>query len=355
MKGPVITLTGCPKNPYTGAPFTNNKDVTITFSINPPDAKVISCRFGNEQINCSNNSFSTTNLADGIYSFYVAAMDAEEDVTNPEAGCDWTVDTVPPEVSSVNWVDGTMRMSVYTNPTVGFTDVIDASSVTLDTFVIKDVWGSAVPGSISLTDQIATFNHPPETAFNHFTAYYAAVKKEIRDKAGNQLGNDQNWRFTTGVPLAAGYNYSLAIGSDEKVWAWGSNSNGQLGDGTTTFWNTPVEVGGIAQVISIISSSGTHSLALKSDGTVWAWGSNANGQLGDGTTTDRHYSTQVKANSNQPLGDVIAVSTGNNHSIALKSDGMVMTWGSNSQGQLGNGSFVWSSYPVSASNLDLLK
>jgi alpha-tubulin suppressor-like RCC1 family protein len=92
--------------------------------------------------------------------------------------------------------------------------------------------------------------------------------------------------------VAAGLNHSVALKDDGTVWAWGDNEFGELGDDTTTERNTPVQVTGIAGVVSI-AARGDFTLALKNDGTVWAWGANSHGELGDGTTTDRHAPVRV--------------------------------------------------------------
>jgi alpha-tubulin suppressor-like RCC1 family protein len=80
--------------------------------------------------------------------------------------------------------------------------------------------------------------------------------------------------------------------NDGTVWAWGYNFFGQLGDGTTTQRTTPVQVPGLTGVIAVAGSS-YHSLAVRNDGTVWAWGNNGYGQLGDGTSTQRTSPVQV--------------------------------------------------------------
>ena len=92
--------------------------------------------------------------------------------------------------------------------------------------------------------------------------------------------------------IAGGDGHTVALKEDGTVWAWGNNANGQLGDGTTTERHTPVQVSGLSNIIAIAAGS-DHTIALKQDGTVWGWGSNSHGQLGDGTTTDRHTPVQV--------------------------------------------------------------
>ncbi|MGH9224983.1 MAG: RHS repeat-associated core domain-containing protein [Acidimicrobiales bacterium] len=168
---------------------------------------------------------------------------------------------------------------------------------------------------------------------------------------GMAYGYDQANRLTSVDPssfssgLGAGWYHSLAAKSDGTAWAWGYNSNGQLGDGTTTSRSTPVQVSGLTGVVAV-SASYLHSVALKADGTVWAWGYNGNGELGDGTTTDRSTPVRVVG-----LSDVTAIATGAAHSMALRADGTVWAWGGNFNGQLGHNSSTSSSTPVRVNGL----
>jgi alpha-tubulin suppressor-like RCC1 family protein len=118
------------------------------------------------------------------------------------------------------------------------------------------------------------------------------------------------------------------------VWAWGSNAYGQIGDGTATRRLTPVLVSGLTDVVAITAGR-EHSLAVKSDGTVWAWGSNVYGQLGDGTKTNRSRPVQITS-----LTGVTDVRAGAHHSLALRSTGTVAAWGRNYRGELGDGTTV---------------
>ena len=154
------------------------------------------------------------------------------------------------------------------------------------------------------------------------------------------------------VAVAAGSGHSLALKSDGTVLAWGNNASGQLGDGTTTSQTTPVQVSGLGSgsgVVAVAAGGNSYSLALKSDGTVLAWGFNSNNELGDGTTTQRHTPVQVSG-----LGSgsgVTAIATGFTHSLVLKSDGTVLAWGNNSGGQIGDGTTTRRSAPVQVSGL----
>jgi alpha-tubulin suppressor-like RCC1 family protein len=147
------------------------------------------------------------------------------------------------------------------------------------------------------------------------------------------------------VAVSGGWGHSLAIRSDGIVWAWGANWAGQLGDGTNSRSLAPVVVSGLSDVVAV-AAGGDHSLALKSDGTVWAWGDNYFGQLGDGSNSNRNVPVQVPS-----LSDVVAVAAGGRHSLAVKSDGTVWAWGENFFGQLGDGSNSRSPVPVAVSGL----
>lgn len=145
--------------------------------------------------------------------------------------------------------------------------------------------------------------------------------------------------------ISAGGDHSLAIFNDGSLWAWGANGFGQLGNGTLVDGFAPAQIGTDLNWESISaggshndvgndqSANGGHSLAIKTDGTLWAWGSNAYGQLGIGTTDDATAPTKVGTDR-----DWKRVSAGKLHSFAWKADGSLWMWGNNLNGQLGNGS-----------------
>jgi hypothetical protein len=146
--------------------------------------------------------------------------------------------------------------------------------------------------------------------------------------------------------IAAGYAHTCAL-VNSGVQCWGSNSNGQLGDGSPSDSSVPVQVSGLTSGVDAIAAGAgsLHSCALAS-GSVQCWGSNSNGQLGNGSPTDSSAPVQV---SNLTSG-VDAIAVGAQHSCALLMNG-VQCWGSNSHGQLGNGSTIGSSVPVPVSGL----
>ncbi|PXY81119.1 hypothetical protein DKK72_00740, partial [Bifidobacterium indicum] len=136
--------------------------------------------------------------------------------------------------------------------------------------------------------------------------------------------------------VSAGQSHSLAVGSDGNLYAWGNNQNGQLGDGTTTNQTASTMATTPAGKRFVqVAAGGSHSMALDRDGTVWTWGSNEKGQLG--RTPDDSNSAGKPGQAATPAGvTFIAVSAGADHSTALDRDGNIWTWGSDQSRQLGS-------------------
>ena len=142
------------------------------------------------------------------------------------------------------------------------------------------------------------------------------------------------------VAVQAGHNSTLALCGSGAVWAWGLNSDGQLGDGTRTLRRSPVQVKGITDAVAIAAGRDM-SYAIKADGTALAWGDNAFGEIGDGTTTDRLTPVPVSG-----LTNVTGIAGGRDHGLALRADGSVWAFGWNAYGQLGDGTLTNRLVPV---------
>ncbi len=149
-----------------------------------------------------------------------------------------------------------------------------------------------------------------------------------RSSPGTVTGGGSNWCY-----VQAGTASTVALKTDGTLWTWGCNTNSELGSGDTVSRSSPAQISGGGTTWCKISTGGYHSLAIKSDGTLWTWGFNGNNQLGDGT------------GSNKPSPITTAyggttwckISTGRRHSLALKTDGTLWAWGLNSSGQIGVG------------------
>lgn len=171
--------------------------------------------------------------------------------------------------------------------------------------------------------------------------------------ANGQLGQDNTTQrsspvqvgtLTTWSQVSAGYDHTVAIKTDGTLWSWGDNSYGQLGHNTATTVDTssPVQIGTLT-TWSSISGGGTHTLAIKTDGTLWAWGNNGAGQLGHNTaiTLDRSSPVQVGT-----LTTWSSVFTGAQNSFAIRTNGTLWAWGFNNGSRLGDGSTTNRSSPV---------
>lgn len=145
--------------------------------------------------------------------------------------------------------------------------------------------------------------------------------------------------------VETGHNSSLALCADGTVWTWGLNADGQLGDGSTTLRRSPVRVVGLTDAVAIAAGRDM-AYAVRAGGTVVAWGNNAYGELGDGTTTDRPTPGAVAG-----LTAVTAIAAGRNHGLALHQDGTVSAFGANEYGQIGDGTLTNRRTPVLVTGL----
>ncbi|MBF0456994.1 MAG: hypothetical protein HQK99_03765 [Nitrospirae bacterium] len=151
-----------------------------------------------------------------------------------------------------------------------------------------------------------------------------------------QIGSSTNW-----ATVSAGAYHTVGIKSDGTLWAWGFNNTGQLGDGTTTNENSPEQIGTSANWVSV-SAGAQNTAGIQSNGTLWVWGDNSDGQIGDGTTNTSNASpAQVGTSTNW-----VSVSAGSGHIAGIKSDGTLWAWGDNSYGQLGDGTNTSRTSPV---------
>ena len=287
--------------------------------------------------------------------------------------------------------NGTTARSAMPVQVIGLTDVTAIAAGAVHTVALKSdgtvwAWGSNSANQlgtitedicrIAVTDEPCSYTPVQVTELTDVTAIAAGAHHTVALKSDGtvwawgpndfgQLGAETTetctspWGYsypcsstpvqvnelTDVTAIAVGSSYTVALKFDGTVWAWGSNSSGQLGAETTetcTFsWgssscsSTPIQVNGLADVTAITARN-SHSIALKTDSTVWEW------------PWESSFSGPVQVSE---LTDVIGIAAGGQHSIALKSDGTVWTWGDNSDGQLGDGTRISSSVPVQVSDL----
>jgi len=200
-------------------------------------------------------------------------------------------------------------------PVPGLTGITQVSAGAYDTLAVRSdgtvwAWGSNLYGELgdgTMTDRL--------------------TPKQVRGLSGI-------------TQVSAGTYYTLAVRSDGTVWAWGLNGNGELnGSANKTVQLTPEQVPGLSGITQV-ATDGFHTLALRSDGTVWSWGTNDHGEVGDGTTATRFSPVPLS------LSAVTQIAVGSETSAAIRSDGTLLTWGDDNTGGLDLGTVRWSVNPT---------
>ena len=228
--------------------------------------------------------------------------------------------------------------------TATFSVDMDASTIDEDTFYVKDADGTAVAGTISVGTlegetgkRLAVFT--PSAALAGMMKYTATLTTGVKSADGVALAEDKSWSFTTGsLPiLAAAANTTCATKSDGLLYCWGANEDGEVGDETVVAKSVPTKVSGsFADWVALSgAAAGDHFCGIRAGGTLWCWGDNEKGQLGlnaSGVGAKKTKPTQVGTDS-----DWAAVSCGMGHTCAIRTSGKLYCWGDNTAGQLGDG------------------
>jgi alpha-tubulin suppressor-like RCC1 family protein len=306
-------------------------------------------------------SYTTSPVTTAIYTIKVATPTFSPDAGTYAAGATTTVATATSGATIYYTLTGVAPTT--SDPIVASGGTLVIGNFTLKAYATKTgcTASDVKSATFTITGQVAT--PPPTGAAVVAGANHSVVVKTdgtvwawgvppLGDGTAStqytpvQVVGAGGSGFLTGVgAVAAGSGHTLALKTDGTVWAWGSNSSGQIGDNTTTPRLVPVQVvgaggSGFLTGVVAIAAGGSHSLAVKGDGTAWAWGGNTWGPLGNGSSgSGSLVPVQVKdlTDGTTFLQNVVAVSAGVNHSIALKKDGTVRGWGYNANGQTGDG------------------
>lgn len=227
-----------------------------------------------------------------------------------------------PSAAGLSWTWKPSAIAVTTNPSdvallIGGTQKLTA--VVTNSSDLSVVWTSSNPATASVS------NAGVITALASGVAVITATSNADASKKATAVVNVTDAMQRS---VAGGRTHSLAIKSDRSLWSWGSNDAGQLGDGTVIAKDTPQQ---IMTGVTSVAAGQNFSLALKTDQTVWAWGDNTFGQLGDGSNTQRNSPVRV-------LTDARTIVAGIINSFAIKTDGSLWAWGAGVAGALGDGS-----------------
>lgn len=371
---PHITIETKPLN------LDNHSRATFTFSASEAGV-LFKCKLdGGPEISC-NTPYEVT-VADGVHTFVVSGVDLAGNpaveapgIIRPER-YDWTVDTTPPTVVETKPQDAELRVAPNTIVLVTFSEVVDITTVTNSSLGLYEMadsgLGPQVAADISCCSPVALSSEwraslNPRQLLQEKT-YWVALFPAIRDLAGNPL-IEKRTGFTVKirvVAISAGANHNLALKEDGSLWTWGDNQFGQLGVGKSPaalpYSRTPVLISrpsGLPPEVKFISiaAGGYHTLARASDGSLWAWGRNQEGQLGNGTNSGNaiaggaaiHTSpirVSLPVSSTSTPTQIVKIAAGLYHSLALAADNTVWAWGDNTYGQLGDKTNVMRNKPV---------
>jgi alpha-tubulin suppressor-like RCC1 family protein len=244
----------------------------------------------------------------------------------------WTTETLAADIapsnatnknvswSSSNEAVATVKDGIVTGRAYGTATITVATldGNRTDECAVTVVGGATIAAGASCTLAIKSDGSLWAWGTNYYGQFGIGSNTATVDYTPVQVSSDKNWAAISGTS-----NSTFALKSDGSLWAWGQNSSGQLGLGDTANRNVPIQVG-TDKNWAAISGTGYHTLALKSDGSLWAWGSNNSGGLGDGTRADRNAPVQVGSDKNW------AAVAASGATVALKTDGTLWAWGANS-------------------------
>lgn len=252
-----------------------------------------------------------------------------------------------PVVSPSNPEDGATDISTFSAISANVScngSVSDASTLTTSTFKVEDDEGNAVAGTVALDDTLTTAIFTPTEPLEGSTTYTVTFTTGFVCPGGGSLAQDSRWTFTTAAfpAVAATSGTTCATKGDGALYCWGFNNNGEVGDGTTTERHVPTKSGSAKDWAKLSGgASGTHFCGIKAGGGLWCWGRNADGQLGIGSTVNK--SSPMMAGRDV---DWESVAAGGSHTCAVKKGGALYCWGLNDNGQLGIGSNVGKTSPT---------
>ena len=266
-----------------------------------------------------------------------------------------TLYSAPVPVSSSLTLRAVAYRSGWTTSTVTVGDYVITGAVAAPEFgVTPGTYSTAKTVAITSATSGAAIRYttdgstPSETAGTVYSSP-VLVDRTLTLKAVAYRSGWTTSAVTTGeykrVGIAAGIFHTILAKADGTVWTWGGNYEGQIGDGTTTSRAEPVRITALSGAVDVAAGY-YHSIALLGDGTAYAWGRNFFGQLGDGTTTQRLGPVEIL-----DISGVTAVAAGEGSTYALKSDGTVWAWGHNNEGQLGDGTKTDRYSPVQVQGL----
>ncbi len=353
---PPVIISVDPMNNATGVPV--NTVITVRFSEELNETSISNAislnnnAVGIISYDALNKAINFTPTADLAYETpYTAAVNAgikDKSGNALSANYQWVFttgikpDTTPPEIIFMNPYNNQRSVPVNTKIIVTFDEDLDTTTININSFYINSVAGNVTYSGMR------TIIFTPANSLELNTIYTVKITKDLKNKRGISLPDEYSWNFTTPpsaiIAIDGGADHSMVIKSNGTIWSYGRNNNGQLGNNSQTdYFIPPVQVQNISNVIDIAGGK-EHSIAITSDGNAYAWGVSNYYQIG-------FESTELLPKKISSFSNVASTASGANHSIFLKKDGTVWSCGLNSSGQLGDSTITNRITPVQAKRL----
>ena len=324
-----LTDTTAPETIITSGPQAETTETTATFYFTCNEEPCsYECRIDGGAWGICTSPATYTGLGTGQHTFEVRASDEAGNTDPTPSSCTWSVISGGGGGGSGGGSNDTTPPETYittanTGMSATFAFECDEQNCSCECKLDSGVWESCT------------------SPVKYSGLYPGSHTFEVRaiDGAGNADSTPamHTWEVVrTWDEISAGGEHTCAIGSDTSLWCWGRNNYGQVGDGSREDRTEPVY---ISDGWQMVSSGGYHTCGIKTDGTLWCWGRNDYGQLGDGTFTNRSVPVQVGQDTWNE------VSAGALHTCGIKSDSSSLCWGDNYYGQLGDWT-TWKEVPI---------
>ncbi len=267
----------------------------------------------------------------GTYTF--KAEDTEGNSVEKEVVVN-NIDTLPPKDFSITVEEANKKLII-----IGNTEDEEETETSACSGIDKYEYFVKKPSEVEYPQMPYTTNEIEITEYGNYIVKVIAYDKVGNRKESTEITIKVNVKFDK---VSVGSNHILAIDTEGNLWAGGSNSYGQLGDGTKIDRVTPIQITTEKKFKEIVAGD-YHSLAIDKEGKLWSWGRNQKGQLGNNTTTDSNNLIRVQVEDSISFK---AIAAGIINSMAIDENGTLWTWGDNSHGQLGNGTTSLGKVPV---------